>query len=488
MLIRIRECEGSDMSFDRTVCVIVDAYSTGKKLAPYLNGRGYSCVHIKSDPHLPLRFEHKASHFVKSIVFQGDINKVLEELRDYKVKICIPGSESGVELADTLSQVLNVPTNGTEYSRARRDKYIMTEMVAKKGLKTVKHIQSSHSQDIINWVKEQAALPIVLKPLGSASGDGVFFCHHENEIVSAFNSIIGKPNLFGQVNETVLAQTFSLGQEYIVNSVSCNGKHLVVEIWKIKKIENTTIYDTAEVMHRQANEFNALEAYTKEVLDALHIKHGASTTELKYTAASGPILIETGARLMGNAPLSFTNDLIGCTQLSLMVEAYLNPGLFMSLLDSKYQPEMPYHAFAVVLISDSEGVMVNKLNTEEIKNLPSFHSYLIDDEPGTKIQRTTSSVNSPGEIYLLNKDRNQLLEDCHRIRQIEKVGLYRNAIKDSKESIIPNYQAVGLLRGPIPITKNLAIPSDNNVLSGDHLIQAHQHENLLQTSLPSFDQ
>lgn len=441
------------MRFGKTVCIIVDAYSTGKNLAPYLNGRGYQCIHIKSNPNLPSQYRHDPSNFIKNIVFQGDISAILAALEGLIIKICIPGSESGVELADVLSETLNITTNGTLCSRARRDKYVMTELVAKNGLKTIKHIQSNDLQKIIDWSKEQTEFPIVLKPLDSASGDGVFFCHTEDEIKSAFTHIIKTPNIFGQENQVVLAQTFNPGQEYIVNSVSCNGRHFVTEIWKITKVSNTTIYDTAELINRRAKEFSHLEAYTRQTLNALQIQHGASTTELKYTLEGGPILIETGARLMGNAPLSFSNDLAGFTQLSLMIEAYLNPDMFMHIIDSYYQPKMFFDGLIVALISDSEGTLAHKFDTKEIEQLSSFHSYVIDGEPGTTIQKTTSSINSPGEVYLLNKDKKQLLADYEAIRRIEKEGLYSKAT--TKESIMLAYQGIGVFTVP----REVSLPS-----------------------------
>jgi hypothetical protein len=45
----------------------------------------------------------------------------------------IPGAETGVELADQLSFRLNLRTNGVEKSLARRNKYIMGEMVRNAG-------------------------------------------------------------------------------------------------------------------------------------------------------------------------------------------------------------------------------------------------------------------------------------------------------------------------------------------------------------------
>jgi biotin carboxylase len=433
----------NEMRFGKSVCIIVDGYSTGKNLPAYLKGRGYQCIHVKSNPNLPSQYQHNPDDYIKNIIFQGDISAIMTEAKDYKVVMCVAGSESGVELADTLSEHLNLATNGTLYSLARRNKFLMTEFVAKAGLKTVNHIQSGNGEEIIAWSKGQTDWPIVLKPLDSANGDGVLFCHTENEIRSAFDKIISTANVFGQKNEVVLAQAFNPGHEYIINTVSCEGKHFIVEIWKITKVKGSTAYDYAEIIGPEESEFNSLETYTKGVLDALAIRQGASTTELKYTLSGGPVLIETGARLMGNAPLSLSNDLLGFTQLSLMVESYLNPNMFLHLINSRYQPKVNSYAIGVVLISDTEGTLAKKLDTSEIEGLDSFHSYIIDNEPGKQLYKTTSSLNSPGEIYLLNKNRSKLLEDYAKVREIEK-HLYREAIANT--SIMQDYQVAGLFK------------------------------------------
>jgi len=52
--------------------------------------------------------------------------------------------ESGVELADTLSEQLKLPSNGTKLSRARRDKYEMVE--AKYLVERIYHMLSILSQ------------------------------------------------------------------------------------------------------------------------------------------------------------------------------------------------------------------------------------------------------------------------------------------------------------------------------------------------------
>lgn len=415
------------LRYEKLICIVVDAYSTGKYFAPAFKGRGYQSIHIQSSTNLSSeRFSHHAEDFIAHFIYSGDFEALLNELKNYRIKLCIPGSESGVELADKLSEALGLPSNGTAHSIARRNKYWMGETVSKSGLKTVKQIKSKNCQEIINWAQNEVnQFPIVLKPLDSASGDGVYLCHHVEEIARCHQKILDTPNLFGNKNEEVLAQTFNDGQEYIINTISWEGKHILSEIWRIhKKIGTIIFYDFAEIVQENESEYYPLFEYTKKVLDALNIRYGAGTTEVKYTQQGGAVLLESAARVMGSAPLSFSNELFGFNQLSLMVEAYLNP---TGSLEKLISTPAKQHGMIVALISDCSGMLQIDADVEEIKKLVSLHGFMIDASKGRFLKETVDTLTSPGEIYLINSDREALLIDYKKIRQIEADGFYRKA-------------------------------------------------------------
>ena len=419
------------MKFKKQVCVIVDAFSTGKYLAPAFID--YNCIHVQSSENIPAKLANtlRKTDFIKNIIFTGDIHAVLKQLADYQVKLCIPGSESGVMLADTLSDAFKLPSNGIDYSQARRNKYLMTNVVAKAGLKTVKHIQADNENEILCWTErlEKEDFPVVLKPIDSASSDNVHFCATKEEIVIAFKAVIDANNLFGEKNNIVLAQSFNSGQEYIVNTVSWEGKHFVAEIWRVNKKQYTAIYDTCEVVAVNDVEYSELVNYTFKVLDALHIQYGAGTTELKYTQKNGPVLLECAARLMGAAEVAYSQEIFGYSQLSLMVEAYLNTSAFLKRFSCS-QEQVTRYALAVLLISDANGVLFKELPLAKFaKQLATFYSYDMVAEKGSQINITTDMLSSPGTIYLLGKNKDALQRDYQAIRTSEKQGVYRENVK-----------------------------------------------------------
>ena len=299
----------------------------------------------------------------------------------------------------------------------------MNEAVASAGLKTVRHCQSDNLSTLINWVKNVNHYPVVAKPFDSANGDGVFFCDNDTQLENAFNSIINSNNQFGVPNKNVLVESLNIGNEYIINTVSWEKKHFVAEIWRVTRRLHTTVYEKAEIVTTQDEDWQFLVDYTFQVLDALHIHYGAATTEVKYTKDAGATLLETSARLMGNSPLAFSHQLAGYTQLSLLVEAYLNNEQFMERFQCKKRPSKE-EGMTVVLISEHEGIVHRKFSNK-FKHLKTLHSYNIDDEPDSILHKTINSLTAPGEIYLIGI-KDDIEHDYLEIRRMEKT-LYLEA-------------------------------------------------------------
>lgn len=396
-------------------------------MAPALRAYGVDCIHIKSSRQLPLHYKHNEIDFVENLEYNGNLDKLLNYLDRLTIKLCIPGYESGVELADLLSEKLGLANNNSLYSKGRRDKNIMNKMVAKAGLRTIEQLKSADLEAFLKWADQPNTLPLVLKPLESANGDGVYFCHNKQDIKNAFQKIMLALNQFGEKNIEVLAEKLNVGQEYIINCVSFAKNHYVAEIWRVKRQPFSTIYDTVEMVSPFEEEWDPLRLYTQNVLDALFIYYGASTTEVKFTKEGGPLLIETSARLMAGAPLSFSHQILGFTQLSLLLEAFLQSDCFLKRLE-KERSFLKQKGLGVILISDCEGTLKNNIRVKFFDDLSTLHSYHIQGKSGKYLYKTINSLTAPGEVFLMGENLDLLREDYHRIRLAEEQGLYRNAL------------------------------------------------------------
>lgn len=246
--------------------VIVDAYNSGGRLVESFNEKfkdnsNTVAVHVQSTlkPYNKMaapRSENyvenillnsnneDTSSFEKNseskskgnIVLANNINDIIESLRKYDVMAVFAGQEPGVELADILSEKLELKnTNGTKLSSARRNKYEMRQAISNANLAAPKFIKSNKLAEILEWVNKSEEYPVVVKALRSAGTDGVYICSNENELKKAFNELIGSETIYSETNTDILVESFLDGTEYVVNAVSLEGEHYVTDVGSIRK-------------------------------------------------------------------------------------------------------------------------------------------------------------------------------------------------------------------------------------------------------------
>lgn len=404
--------------------VIVDAYSSAVLFAPEFKKRNYACIHVQSTKVIPevYRTSFRKEDFVTNII-HNSIDKTIDQLKTYNLEFLIAGTESGVALADSLSEQLGLVTNGTAKSGARRNKYLMHETIRGDGLRSMMQVKSADITEISQWLRKTSRYPIVLKPLNSAGTDAVRICLNESDVIRAFHKMIGKKNKLGLVNDAALVQEFIQGTEFIVDTVSCCGKHIITDIWRYKKIfrNDSFLYDSIELMPARGPTQQQLGDYALEVLDALQIKNGPAHHEIIFSE-EGPILVEVGARLSGGEASVVTKMCIGYGQVEAVVDAYTNPIAF-----SKY-PERNYplnkYALIVFFIAQQDAPSYSTPYLEKVRELPSFFRLSMNIKPGGRVSKTIDVFTSPGRIDLVHENCAILQEDYAFIRQLEKSGFY----------------------------------------------------------------
>jgi biotin carboxylase len=411
----------------KTIC-IVDGYSTGAELAPLFRKEGWRCVHIQSNPVIPGDYllSYRPETFDKHLVLRDHSVAAMRELAVslafYGPTVIIPGTETGVELADFLATELGTAGNDYATSALRRNKFKMQEALRQGGLRSIPQMVTDSLADAWIWVKTSACWPVVVKPVDSAGADGVRFCHNFEELNEAFNDIHGKTNRLGLHNSEVLLQERLIGRQFIVNAVSINGEHLISEIWSDdkKQVRNASLICEKEVLlPYQGKEQEALIAYMQKALTLLGIKNGPSHSELMMTA-KGPVLIETAARMQGTIMHSAVVAALGYSHVTLTAERYLHPQRFAARLQQHYQ--VMKTLYCVTLASDVEGVVRQNRCQELLAQLPSFYGVMHTPDAGEKIYRTTDLFTNPGIIYLCHESQQQIEEDYAQIRAFEKNG------------------------------------------------------------------
>eukprot|EP01038_Epipyxis_sp_PR26KG_P016284 gene16284-22181_t len=325
--------------------IIVDTFSTGAMLADIVYKMGYKVICVLSGDLkdlLEMIPEGLDFSFVETFVCNVQVEPIialetlLSQIQSVSLNIVavIAGAETGVELADMLSESLNLRTNGTALSEARRNKYVMGETIRAAGIRAVKQLRASTWGEIEKWINEWNPTPfkVIVKPVDSAGSDDVTLCHSIGEVQSAFGNIMGKINGLGIVNRAVLVQEYLEGLEYVVDIVSKDGVHKVVAMWVYdRRPANGAGFVCFGQRILSADEPNCAEIieYQKKVITALGIKNGPTHGEVKWFN-NEPVLVEVGARCHGGDGLwiKISDECFGFNQAQSTVDAYLNPEKF----------------------------------------------------------------------------------------------------------------------------------------------------------------
>lgn len=408
----------------RTV-VFVDAYSSARCFAPLFRAQGYDCVHVQSTPEIVPVYAptFRPADFTANIVHYGDVARTAAAVVAAAPAALVAGVETGVALADMLSERLGLPTNGTALSLARRDKFRMMETVKQAGVPGADQLLAADLDTVLRWYGD-GERRVVLKPVSSAGSDGVFFCDDVTEVRKAFAALIGTTSAMGQANRTVLAQEYLVGSQYIVNTVSVDGDHHVSDVWKMHHLTANGINEIAAgsaLMPGRLPETDQLVRYTLRVLDALGIRNGPAHTELKLTP-NGPRLIETGARICGADVHIPAGAAIGRSQLDWTVEACLRPERFARRRRVGYQ--IARHARIVNLISPVDGLLIGYPRMDEVRSLSSFHDALVRVPPGGRISRSVDSFTFPMRVFLVHEIESTVARDANTVRYLDGEGFY----------------------------------------------------------------
>ncbi|WP_422529319.1 ATP-grasp domain-containing protein [Serratia fonticola] len=221
-------------------------------------------------------------------------------------------------------------------------------------------------------------------------------------------------------NITVLIQSFLAGQEYIIDSVSLNGKHYLTSILAVKRDNGPSPFlDYMETVDYTLFEYRELREYAKEVLNALGVRNGPSHLEIILTE-NGPTLVELNCRLHGSLDLRLTTYACGRNHVQDVVASLLSPDYFAA---SYSQPPTFYgQAMHVLLRSPQAGRRLRKNYWEKLETLSSFVSYKSNLVTGEITPITKNLKTSVGTLSLFNLDSKQLADDLSIVRNEENTG------------------------------------------------------------------
>lgn len=402
---------------------IVDPYSSGNFYAPAFREHGVPAVGVLSFPPPPDVFTNTLRPGDFDWVIDSKIvsNQDLADLVRSHNPLCIlPGCESGVELAEAISEAaLPERSNIPGSAAARRHKGQMAEALRRADIPVIAQICSNSQEEVEKWIVENSMKnkDLMIKPPKSAATDGVSMIPGGSNWKDSFNRLLGKKNCLGTINEQVLVQEFIHGTEYAVDTYSYAGNHGISSVCKYNKTRNgkfTAVYDTMEWMPPEFDNSFEIIGYARRVLHAVGMRYGCCHIEIMMTN-DGPRLIEIAARPHGGGHPQFCRLATGNSQIDHIISCFLSD----RFVESTYQ--LQNNVTAVFFVCRQEGRVSNADVLDEIKELPSHHYSKINIKQGDQLTLTSDLISSlkMGVVILSNPDKSVIDKDVLSIRRIE---------------------------------------------------------------------
>jgi len=338
----------------------------------------------------------------------------------------VAGGDTGVSLADSLSEHMGVMTNGAKVLPApRRDKAMQQDVIRAAGIRAVRQAKGTKWEQVADFAAKES-LPLVVKPTESAGSDGVKLCMSIEEAKAHFNLLMTSQRQLGSSNPAVLVQEFLKGKEYIVDHVSLDGVHKTMMLWVYDKRpangSQFVYYGMSPIEDPVLSK--TLITYTRKVLDALKIKHGPTHGEIMMTD-DGPCLVEMNCRCAGidGALAPVQKILSGYSQVECALDPFLDKAAFHKVPDA---PTVPYKKGAghvVFLVSMNAGVITATPGYEKIKQMKSLVRLMPEPyQVGDELRHSVDLFSSAGCVILASEDKAQVAADISAIRDMEKDG------------------------------------------------------------------
>lgn len=417
--------------------IIVQCVSTGVNFVQDIIDRNYNPVVLEMNA---LGDSEEAQHYVEEIreeyecidndfdmVYEGDTyEETLEAVKKFDPVLIVPGTEEGVILATRLSHDLGLLGNPIENIDAMTLKNEMQNKIRDYGLRSIKGKVVSSVEEAIEYYDRENLNEVVLKPVYSASSVGVRICLNRDEMISRAKELFHDKGVYGnELTELVIQERIN-GEEYIVNTMSCNGDHRVTTIWKYSKVktaEGGHVYDTVETVNSLGLGESEIVEYAYDVADALGIKYGPVHGEYMVDE-KGPVLIEVNCRPCGGfMDAEYIDRISGQHETDSILDSYLNPNKFYHERDKGYKL---YAHGALKLFIVPTDIIAESSPMKYISNKLKSHyktSQVLNGDTNLFV-KTQDFDTTGGTVYMVHEDGHVLQHDIDFLRDVEKYAFH----------------------------------------------------------------
>lgn len=223
--------------------MVIECLSSGRMYIPEIIERGYKVLMVQPKNEDKVLFQRKvdvAEEFKKQynpddleVIFtEFNAQSILEAIKIHipNIVCSVAGSEMGVRLNDEVATAIGVPCNSADTAYLRCTKAGMIEALEKAGVRAIKSAKVKSVEDVKNFFKENNLKKAFMKFSESAASFESKVCENLDEAIAHYNKISNMPNYFGNTHDEILIQEYIEGDEYVVNTISCQGKHIITDV------------------------------------------------------------------------------------------------------------------------------------------------------------------------------------------------------------------------------------------------------------------
>ncbi len=369
---------------------------------------------------------------IRIIPYDPDYQVMLAKVRECAPVLILAGSEFGVELAMHLSYDLGLPCNPPELLPAMTRKDAMHEALRRSGVRSIRGKVVTTMEEALAFYETLGTERAVVKRTRGFGTQGVTVCNTREEFIRAMEKELGESSSMDGEKIDVMVQERIMGDEYIVNTVTCRGEHFVTSIWKYHKMllpNGTNAYSSMENVTGMDIGYTQMVNYAFDVLKAIGIQCGPVHGEFMIDE-KGPVLIEINCRPMGGAfDRKFLEKLYGHHETDLILDSFLHPEGFRGLRQRVYRPIRKGCLKIFILNQDmySDSAPVVSL----CRRLRSYYGAIFDRVGRDPLITGTRNLETNGGyVYLVHDDERVVEEDknlLHRIEMQYPKLLFQNA-------------------------------------------------------------
>jgi hypothetical protein len=366
--------------------LIVDVAVSGNSLAYEFVSRGYRVINIYSSKKTfqKLFKSLNNSMYETCLIYESD-EQLCADLEKYNIMCCLPGSDYGIPVSNHINEIFGFGAN----NKIITDRYRVLQTIGEP-------VTDNNFADFLNQYKK-----CVVKPKISYGG------YDRVSVVESLNGID---------TTDMFMMPYIMGDEYVVDTVSLNGNHKLVSVWKYAKA-NGFWREKIVLLDYVGNEelIQTLYDYTYNMLNTVNYIIGACHTEI-IIENNIPKLIEANFRTHGHLDYVSSFKILVHPQIQLTVDAYLGNDIPFTNLTPEYSKKANMERINLFNNRDRKN---SEFPWQHFSKLPSFsmsfqHQPFFENIPiGGK-----TLVTIPGEVILINIDQEQLAKDEQEIYRL----------------------------------------------------------------------